>query len=312
MSEAAPGAAATAPVATTAPTTPGRRLRAERERRGLNLQKAADEMHLDSWVLEALESDDYRRIGPAVFAKGHLKKYAGILDLPAAELLEGFDARWSGTAAPTEQRGLDVRSDSPLAAPAGMRFAGTLAVIVIAGVAAGLWWWQPWHARVDSSSFSGAVVETPAPVASDTSNEAAGDIARDTSPTPKAVVPIAAEPPLTVAMPIAAQPVVSVRGTGRARLRMSFSSDSRVEIRDAAGKLVFSGVGQANSVKVLSGAGPLHVYLSDAGGVQLEINERAVAISAKFLSGNVAHFDAGADGVLRRDTAAVAEQRPRG
>ena len=65
--------------------TLGQRLKAERERRGVSTQKAADEMHLDSWVIEALEAGDYQRIGPPVYAKGHLKKYATILGLPAAE-----------------------------------------------------------------------------------------------------------------------------------------------------------------------------------------------------------------------------------
>ncbi len=56
----------------------GIQLKAERERRGLSAQKAADEMHLDRWVIDALEADDYQRIGPTVYAKGHLKKYAAI------------------------------------------------------------------------------------------------------------------------------------------------------------------------------------------------------------------------------------------
>jgi cytoskeleton protein RodZ len=63
---------------------PGAKLKAERERRGLSAQKAADEMHLDRWVIDALEADDYKRIGPTVYAKGHLKKYAALLGLPAA------------------------------------------------------------------------------------------------------------------------------------------------------------------------------------------------------------------------------------
>jgi cytoskeleton protein RodZ len=63
---------------------PGTKLKAERERRGLSAQKAADEMHLDRWVIDALEADDYQRIGPTVYAKGHLRKYAALLGLPAA------------------------------------------------------------------------------------------------------------------------------------------------------------------------------------------------------------------------------------
>src|SRR6202795_92041 len=76
-----------------AATLPGPRLKAERERRGLSAQKAADEMHLDRWVIDALEADDYKRIGPTVYAKGHLKKYAALLGLPAAEIVAGYESR---------------------------------------------------------------------------------------------------------------------------------------------------------------------------------------------------------------------------
>jgi len=46
----------------------------------------------------------------------------------------------------------------------------------------------------------------------------------------------------------------------------------------------------------------MRVYLGYASGVQLEINNRAVAIGPQFVSGDVARFEAGADGVLRRDS----------
>jgi hypothetical protein len=51
---------------------------------------------------------------------------------------------------------------------------------------------------------------------------------------------------------------------------------------------------------------PMRVYLGSASGVQLEINNRAVAIGPQFWAGDVARFEAGADGVLRRDSHFVA------
>jgi cytoskeleton protein RodZ len=95
-------------------------------------------------------------------------------------------------------------------------------------------------------------------------------------------------------------------GVGRARLRLSFSADSWVDVHDAAGRRVFAGNGRANSVKTIAGIAPLRVYLGFASGVQLEINNRAIAIGSQFLAGDVARFEAGADGVLRRDSRSVA------
>jgi hypothetical protein len=83
---------------------------------------------------------------------------------------------------------------------------------------------------------------------------------------------------------------------------LSFSADSWVDIHDAAGRRTFAGNGLANSVKTISGAAPLRVYLGFGSGVQLEINDRAVAIGPQFFAGDVARFEAGADGVLRRDS----------
>jgi hypothetical protein len=98
-----------------------------------------------------------------------------------------------------------------------------------------------------------------------------------------------------------AGPVELTPGVGRARLRLSFSADSRVAVYDYTGKPVFTGNGRANSVKTLSGMAPFRVYLGFASGVQLQVNDRAVAIGPQFVSGDVARFEAGADGVLRRD-----------
>jgi cytoskeleton protein RodZ len=97
-------------------------------------------------------------------------------------------------------------------------------------------------------------------------------------------------------------------------LKLSFSADSWVDVSDASGRRLFAWRGHANSVKTIAGAAPMKVYLGFASGVQLEINNRVVAIGSQFLSGDVARFEAGADGVLRRDPHATAagDPHPRG
>src|SRR5271165_5270819 len=125
-----------------AAVSPGARLKAARENRGLSAQKAADEMHLDRWVIDALEADDYKRIGPAVYAKGHLKKYAALLGLPAEEILAGYESRGgSGNAAPASGPGMlhAPRADASLARslrPLQMALS-VAAVLLLIGV---LWW----------------------------------------------------------------------------------------------------------------------------------------------------------------------------
>ena len=62
----------------------------------------------------------------------------------------------------------------------------------------------------------------------------------------------------------------------------------------------------------LPGIAPMRVYLGFASGVQLEINNRTVAIGPQFMAGDVARFEAGADGVLRRDSRGGAAARATG
>jgi cytoskeleton protein RodZ len=130
--------------------SPGGRLRAARERKGLSLVEAADALRLDCWLVEALERDDFRALGAPVFVKGHLRKYAALTGEPADDILLAYHQR-AGVqeAPPLLDRAALLRSAS--ASSRGMPVAALLAVLMFGG-AVGAWWWyeQP--------------VERPAPV----------------------------------------------------------------------------------------------------------------------------------------------------
>jgi hypothetical protein len=192
---------------------------------------------------------------------------------------------------------LSTRNDAASPGRASsLQIGGAVAVALLLGVL----WWRPWHPRSKAPS-------APAPAA------VVQAVPAD-KPIESGIVPAASAAPFAVAAPAptaAADPGVAaatdastapVPGAGRARLRLSFSADSWVDIHDASGKRTFAGNGFANSVKTLSGVAPLSVYLSAGSGVQLEINDRAVAIGPQFFAGDVARFEAGADGVLRHDS----------
>ena len=287
--------------------SPGATLKAERERRGLSAQKAADEMHLDRWVIDALETDDYKRIGPTVYAKGHLKKYAALLGLPAAEILAGYESRPRGpveVASAGPSMLLATRDEGP--AFGNWSPAQIVGCLIAALLLAGVLWWRPWHQRskppVSSPAVAAASVATP---------EAATDAGAISSGAESAAMTRDTSAPLAAtaldggaAAPASDAVALPPPGAGRARLRLSFSADSWVDVHDANGRRTFAGNGLANSVKTIAGAAPLRVYLGVGSGVQLEINDRAVAIGPQFFAGDVARFEAGADGVLRRDSRA--------
>jgi cytoskeleton protein RodZ len=340
---------------------PGARLKAEREQRGMSIEKAAKDMHLDTSVIEALEAGDYQRLGPMVYAKGHLKRYATMLGLPVHEILAAFEPVQS--AAPEPERSnypvgsKHTREPSRVVSPAQAAASLAAAVALIAVVV-----WQPWRqqeraAAPKSASVASSAAELPGP-ASDADSDAfdatpalaadnealralagggsGGGVATPgaassrvparslAAPNAKTTAAKANEQKAPQAKSVMAKAVdaakpgaaraadakapdakttvaTAIAAPQRAHLRLSFTSDSWVDVRDALGNRAFVGNGSANTVKTIAGAAPLHVYLRSASGVQLEINGRAVAIGPQFFSGDVARFEAGADGVLRRE-----------
>ena len=304
----------------------GPRLKAERERRGLSSQKAADELLLDGWIVDALEAEDYLRIGPSVYAKGHLKRYAAFLGLPAAEIMAGYESR-AQTPTPAAAQSSTVRLRTSAQAAANSRWPLIATAAVLVSLVLGLFWWKPWHQREPGPSAAGILATNPgattaggaAPPAeaaasgTEPSTAPAGAPAEAPSSRAPSAPPSGVSPTLftsTAAAAPAAQAAPpeqpdTTAGAGRARLRLSFSADSWVDVHDAEGRRAFSGQGHANSVKTIAGVAPMRVYLGFASGVQLEINNRAVAIGPQFLAGDVARFEAGADGILRRDSHSV-------
>jgi cytoskeleton protein RodZ len=279
----------------------------------MSIEKAALDMHLDAWVIDALEAGDYARVGPMVYAKGHLKRYAAILGLPVDEIMSEFEPVLSAAPAPERSKfpvgSRHTREPSRIVSPA-QTAASLAAVLALIGVV----WWQPWHHResaagaTSQAASSGSEVSGAAATADrDVANAPATPEVTAESYAPRAfaaaggapVAPGAATP--GVGMPPNSADPAAAAAPARARLRLSFTSDSWVEVRDAQGNRAFVGNGSANTVKTIAGTAPLHVYLRSASGVQLEINGRAVAIGPQFFSGNVARFEAGADGVLRRE-----------
>jgi cytoskeleton protein RodZ len=276
----------------------GQRLKAERERRGLSTQKAANELLLDDWVVVALEADDYQRVGAPVFIKGHLKRYAALLGIPVDDILAAYQSRAQAPVLPAETANVRMLNAAPPVINLSQsQMIGTAAAVLL--LAAVLWWkpWQQRGARPAASSSPPAGAPAPHPAAQPQPQRA--------PPAPPAVAAIVkpATAPAAVATPGAEADATA--GTGRARLRLSFSADSWVDIHDASGKRAFAGNGRANSVRTIAGDGPMRVYLGFASGVQLEINNRAVAIGPQFVAGDVARFEAGADGVLRRDPRSI-------
>ena len=313
------------------PAGPGGLLAQERTRRGWNVPDTAEKLHLEPRVVEAIEANQFDRLGPAVFAKGHLKQYALLLGVPVEPVLEAYQQVLHGTppsapavddaprtslpmagSGPRAASGDASHTPFPSMAPVSMwaarwarlpRWAlpaivGALLLVMAGGV---LLWMKPWHrastqlaGNSQGAALAATLEQPPTPVSLET-----------VPPTGVApALPVAAAPasaPAAAPSPPGASVVTpGAPAAGRLRMQLSFTSSSWVEVRDASGAMVFRGKGAANSVKSISGAAPLQVFLGAVSGVQLELNRHAVVIGPQFVRGDVARFEVGADGVLRR------------
>jgi cytoskeleton protein RodZ len=267
------------------PDTPGGMLRVERERRGYSVQHAAEDMHLDAWVIEAIEANRFEALGAPVYARGHLRKYASLLGLSPATVIERYEALGGAPVVPTP---------IPLAISAPVRVERrrvskvplwiTAALALVAGLA---WlvfelWWKP-------SSNSATTNEVAAPTASE--------------PVSEPVEPVQQEPARAAPAPVAQAPAVAAApaASGEVRLRLEFTEPSWAEIYDASGKRLMFDMGQPGRVRTVAGVPPLRVNIGLASAVSAQVGDRPIVIPRR-AGKDGAKFLIEADGSVRPDT----------
>ena len=157
---------------TDAAATTGQVLKAERERRGLSSQKAADELHLDAWVVDALEAEDYERVGPSVYAKGHLKRYAALLGLSPSDILAGYESRSQAAKMSASQPANVRRTGAP--AVSNLSWTPILVSLAAAVLVLGVLWWKPWQQRGAESATERQPAQTPSAASTDTATDSSG------------------------------------------------------------------------------------------------------------------------------------------
>jgi cytoskeletal protein RodZ len=113
----------------------GARLRAAREKRGLTLLQAAERLHLDAGIVQALEAENFTALGADVYVRGHLRRYAEAVGESPTQLQQLYTD--SPHVLPPDltriPRGRPEKSSSWLLLPA--------VLLVIGFATAGLLWW---------------------------------------------------------------------------------------------------------------------------------------------------------------------------
>jgi len=283
----------------------GEQLRRVRENRGETTGDVAHALKLTSRQIEAMEAGRLDLLPGPAFARGFLRNYARYLGLDPAAVLAAFVFE-AGTSAVellpvSNAEGVMPSGGASRAVqiPAAL-IAGVLLAVVIAG------WYFDWFQMPDepvavtehvsepalpgeAANMSEAVAMPPPGVASPAADSVSS--ARAPMPTPPAMAssttqmnPVPATPGTagSAIAPVIAPPAPAAeapRADGVAHMVFRFGGESWVEVRDASGSIVYSGISNAGSTRTVQGKPPFALVVGNARQVSLEYRGKPYDLS---------------------------------
>ena len=276
------------------PRSIGERLRAGRERAGLSMAAAAEKLHLDPKVIEALEANRFSELGASVYVRGHLRRYGDFVGEQGRELVGAYAARDAIPVPPdlTQIPQAEHRAD-PRRLKTPLLGAGAALVLLLA-----IWWVLPGSNRDKPQETQTAAQAVPAPVAP-VADAPVDVLSTEASATTVHTEPAAAAPAATT--PDATTAERETPAPPRAlRLTLQLTNDSWVEVYDSRGERLFYDVASAGSVQSVEGRPPLRVVLGNSAGVAVEVDGRSREIPASAIDGEGARFVVNRSGSLSR------------
>ncbi|MBY7824682.1 DUF4115 domain-containing protein [Vibrio fluvialis] len=283
---------------------PGTLLKEKREALGLTQKQVADRLRLRVTIIQNIEENNFDSDLVATFTRGYLRSYAKAVGLAEHLVLDAFEE--SVTPEPQEQTMQSFSKKTKREKHDSRIMTITWIILLVIIGMSSLWWWQNNEqdtlkpdqgaeavSAVADQAAAPATEEvqpefntiepTQAEAESDAqpSEEPTGDEMAMEDPMPaqeEAVV----EPQTTPAAPTA-------EATSGDLLTMNFSSDCWVQVKDATGKTLSTGIKKAGETLNLRGQKPLQVILGAPEGVSVTFASEPVDLSG-YTSGKVARF----------------------
>lgn len=260
----------------------GERLAEARREQQIAVLEIAKELHLDEPKVRALERNDFGVLGAPVFAKGHLRKYAELVDVdPADVLADYYQLERAGEMPPlvsTRRRPRKELTPGPW-----------IAVVVVVVLVATAYWW--FSSRPLQTNEAPAVVSTPE--ADESAITEPDDTDAGTIAEPEETDPGIADPPATgeetnaEPVPVEAPVEAPVEETsspalaeGQIRVLLTYTGDCWTEITDASGRRLFFDLGRDGRTVELTGAQPFNVLFGSPGNVNVLVNGSDYALPA--------------------------------
>ncbi|TKF37304.1 DUF4115 domain-containing protein [Vibrio kanaloae] len=274
----------------------GTLLKNKRESLGLTQKQISDRLKLRVTLIQQIEENQFESDQVATFMRGYIRSYAKYVNLDEKVVLSAL--HHAGDAQHQEQEMLSFSRKTKTEKHNSRIMLLTWSIFaVIAGISS-LWWWQNQQQDTLSQSLVNAespeelVVEEPLTPELDSlavieSVDALTVVsAAESSGTVTQVeeTQAAAEVDSVVAEPEAVTPE-SVAN----QLVMQFSADCWIQVKDAAGKTLSTGIKKAGQTLNLSGTAPYKVILGAPEGVSMTFASEPVDLSG-YTSGKVARI----------------------
>lgn len=270
------------------PVSPGASLSAARNEIGLSVADVARSLRLSVRQIEAIEADDFDRLPGKTFLRGFVRNYAKLLNIDPEPLLEA--CQQTATQPRTQSHAISVPpGEVEISASRGQRtFSGNhpspwLKYAPVVFVVALLGWVA--FEFLGGNNANTVVVKSTGEAGENSmavplnlppaQNPAQGE---QTPPAPQEA-PAAPTPSHNEGSAPAAPQAASQDAAipqGAAKVKLTFSGESWIDLKDKSGRTIFKQTGQAGNEQVISGTPPLALTVGKAVNVKVYYNEQLV------------------------------------
>ncbi|WP_343082630.1 cytoskeleton protein RodZ [Salmonella enterica] len=296
--------------------TTGVRLRNAREQLGLSQQAVAERLCLKVSTVRDIEEDKAPSDLASTFLRGYIRSYARLVHVPEEELLPGLEKQAplrAAKVAPMQSFSLGKRRKKR----DGWLMSFTWLVLFVVVGLTGAWWWQNHKAHqeeittmADQSTAglnadkdsgqsvpldTGAVTSqdtTPAQTAAATQNTVVAPSQANVDTAATSAAPAATETPS--ALPTSQAGVAAPAADPNA-LVMNFTTDCWLEVTDATGKKLFSGMQRKDGNLNLTGQAPYKLKIGAPAAVQIQYQGKPVDLSRFIRTNQVARLTLNAE-----------------
>ncbi|EJL6394673.1 DUF4115 domain-containing protein [Vibrio navarrensis] len=288
----------------TAPTIEvGTLLKRKREELGYSQKQVADRLRLRLTVIEQIDNNQLATDQVATFTRGYLRSYARLVGVDESVVLAALDDAGDAQHQEQEMQSFSRKTKTEKHNSRIMLITWGVFIIII-GISS-LWWWQNQRDNSLSQSVNDtSAVEVPAVMEESENTPALDDVVMQELTVAPEEVSSSVEAPSSDATPeevlieepaaVEAEVAESVQTSATLAddqqvITMTFEADCWIQVKDAQGKTLISGIRKAGQDLELSGEAPFKVILGAPEGVAMTFASEPVDLS-RYTAGKVARF----------------------